>query len=139
MTVERPQGAFVSRASQAHPDKKSQIPESLGPPQRLGSRQAIKPHFSKDPDMTMLSNIPHHPLATSRNQSSVGSFLVWLGRLVDHLVAAAIARHERQAQLVALHQFSDRELKDIGICRGEIDYGLDEAAKTRARQQRINR
>jgi uncharacterized protein YjiS (DUF1127 family) len=102
-------------------------------------RQAIKPNFSKDPDMTMLSNIPRYPLATARNRSSVGGFRVWLGRLVDRLVAAAIARHERQAVLVALRQFSDRELQDIGICCGEIDYGLDEAAKTRARPQRLDR
>jgi uncharacterized protein YjiS (DUF1127 family) len=89
--------------------------------------------------MTMLSNIPHHPLAFSRKRSSVGGFLVWLGRLVDRMVVAAIVRHERQAQRAALRLFSDRELKDIGICRGEIDCGLDEAAKTRARQQRIGR
>jgi uncharacterized protein YjiS (DUF1127 family) len=89
--------------------------------------------------MTMLGNIPHHPLAPSRNPSSVGSFLAWLGRLADRVAVAAIARHERQAQLAALCMFSDRELKDIGICRGEIDYGLEEAAKTRARQQRIGR
>ena len=102
-------------------------------------RQAIKPNFSKDPDMTMLSNIPRYPPATARNRSSVGGFLVWLGRLADRLVAVAIAGHERQAELVALRQFRDRELKDIGICRGEIDYGLDEAAKTRARLQRLDR
>jgi uncharacterized protein YjiS (DUF1127 family) len=102
-------------------------------------RQAIKPNFSKDPDMTMLSNIPRYPPATARNRSSVGGFLVWLRHLVDRLVAAAIARHERQAELVALRQFSDRELRDIGICRGEIDYGLDAAAKTRARLQRLDR
>jgi hypothetical protein len=48
--------------------------------------------------MTMLSNIPHHPLASPRNRSSVGSFLVWIGRLVDRLVVAAMVRHERQAQ-----------------------------------------
>ena len=89
--------------------------------------------------MTMLSTIPHHPLATSRNWRSVGGFPAWLGRLADRLVVAAIARHERQAQLAALRQFSDRELKDIGICRGEIDYALDEAAKTRARLQRLDR
>lgn len=89
--------------------------------------------------MTMLSNIPHHPLATSRNRSSIRSFLMWLGRLADRLAVAAIARHERQAQHAALRLFSDRELNDIGICRGEIDYGLEEAAKTRARQQRIDR
>jgi uncharacterized protein YjiS (DUF1127 family) len=96
------------------------------------------PNFSKGPDMTMLSNIPRYP-ATARNRSSVGSFLVWLGRLVNRLVAAAIARHERQAEIVALRRLSDRELKDIGICRGEIDYLLDQAAKTRGRLQRIDR
>ena len=89
--------------------------------------------------MTMLSNISRYPLATARNRSSVGGFMVWLGRLVDHLVAAAIARHERQAELVALRQFSDRELQDIGIYRGEIEHGLDEAAETRARLQRLDR
>ena len=89
--------------------------------------------------MTMLSNIPRYPLATARNRSSVGGFLVLLGRLVDRLVAAAIVRHQRQAELAALHRFSDRELKDIGICRGEIDYALDEAAKTRARLQPLGR
>ena len=89
--------------------------------------------------MTMLSNIPRYPLATARNRSSVGGFMVWLGRLVDRLVAAAIVRHQRQAELAALRKLSDRELKDIGICRGEIDYALDEAAKTRARLQRLDR
>jgi uncharacterized protein YjiS (DUF1127 family) len=89
--------------------------------------------------MTMLSNIPRYPQATARNQSSVGGFLVWLRRLVNHLVAAAIVRHQRQAELAALRKLSDRELKDIGICRGEIDYALDEAAKTRARLQWLDR
>jgi uncharacterized protein YjiS (DUF1127 family) len=97
------------------------------------------PNFSKGPDMTMLSNIPRYPPATARNRSNVGSFLVWLGRLVNRLVAAALARHARHAELVALRKFSDRQLKDIGICRGEIDHVLDEAAKTRALLQRLDR
>jgi uncharacterized protein YjiS (DUF1127 family) len=80
-------------------------------------------------------NIHRYPPATARYRSSLGIFLVWLGRLIDRLVAAAIARHARHAELAALRQFSDRELKDIGICRGEIDYGLDDAARTRARLQ----
>jgi uncharacterized protein YjiS (DUF1127 family) len=84
--------------------------------------------------MTML-NIPRYPPVTERYRTRVGSFLVWLGRFVDCLVAAAIARHQRHAELAALRQFSDRELNDIGICRGEIEYGLDEAAKTRTQLQ----
>lgn len=88
--------------------------------------------------MTML-NIPRYPPATERYRTRVGSFLVWLGRLIDRLVAAAIARHQRHAELAALRQFSDRELQDIGIYRGEIDYRLDEVAETRARLQRLDR
>jgi uncharacterized protein YjiS (DUF1127 family) len=88
--------------------------------------------------MTML-NIPRYPPATERYRTRVGSFLVWLGRLVDRLVAAAIARHERQAERVALLQLSDRELKDIGIYRSEIEHGLEAAAKTRSQLQRFDR
>jgi uncharacterized protein YjiS (DUF1127 family) len=88
--------------------------------------------------MTML-NSPRYPPVTERYRTRVGSFLVWLGRLVDRLVAAAIARHERQAERVVLLQLSDRELKDIGIYRGEIEHGLEQAAKTRAQLQRFDR
>jgi uncharacterized protein YjiS (DUF1127 family) len=88
--------------------------------------------------MTVI-NIPRYPPVTEPYPTRIGSFLVWLGRLVDRLVAAAIARHERQAERVALRQLSDRELRDIGICRGEIEHGLDEAAKTRAQLQRPDR
>jgi uncharacterized protein YjiS (DUF1127 family) len=86
-------------------------------------------------------NINRYPPASARYRSSpryrssFGIFLAWLGRLIDHLVAAAIARHARHAEPAALHQFSDRELNDIGICRSEIDYGLNDAARTRARLQ----
>jgi uncharacterized protein YjiS (DUF1127 family) len=92
----------------------------------------------KDYDMTMLSNMPRYS-ATAQIRSNVGSSLVWLGRLVNRLVAVALARYARHAQLAALRQLSDRELKDIGIYRGEIDRGLDEAAKTRARLQWLDR
>jgi uncharacterized protein YjiS (DUF1127 family) len=90
--------------------------------------------------MTMLSNIPGCPPATIRNRRHAGRSLVArFRRLIDRLVAAAIAHHERQAELVALREFSDRELQDIGIYRCQIDYGLQEAAETRARLQRLDR
>jgi uncharacterized protein YjiS (DUF1127 family) len=88
--------------------------------------------------MTMLSNMPRYS-ATAQIRSNVGSSLLRLGRLVNRLVAVALARYERHAQLAALRYLSDRELKDIGIYRGEIDHGLDAAAKTRARLQRLDR
>jgi uncharacterized protein YjiS (DUF1127 family) len=44
-----------------------------------------------------------------------------------------IAHREYQANLVVLRHLSDRELKDIGLHRGEIAEGL--AAKARSRKQ----
>jgi len=96
--------------------------------------------------MTMLSNIPGYPPAAVRNRSSIANrsragrvLVVRFKRLVDHLVAAVIARHERHAAFVELRQLSDRELKDIGIRRYQIGEGHDDAAATRARLQGFDR
>ncbi|WP_425114628.1 DUF1127 domain-containing protein [Bradyrhizobium sp.] len=62
-----------------------------------------------------------------------------LGRLIGRWIAALIARHERQAELFALRQLSDRELRDIGLSRGEIGDGLAEAAKARIQRQQAER
>jgi uncharacterized protein YjiS (DUF1127 family) len=62
-------------------------------------------------------------------------FVLRLARLINGLVAVAIARRERQAQLTTLRGLSDRDLKDIGLYRSMIDYGLAEAAKNRSRCQ----
>ena len=43
---------------------------------------------------------------------------------------------ERQAALYVLRRFSDRELKDIGLCRGDLGDGLAEAAKYRLQSWR---
>lgn len=86
--------------------------------------------------MTMLSHIPRYPPATAAIRRSVDNLLTRFGRLVNRLVAAAIARHERHAALVALGRLSDRELQDIGLCRCQLGPALDEAAETRARMQR---
>jgi uncharacterized protein YjiS (DUF1127 family) len=56
-------------------------------------------------------------------------------RLLNRLAAAAIARYERHAAQVVLRHLNDRELKDIGLYRYQIDDGLDDAARTRARWQ----
>jgi uncharacterized protein YjiS (DUF1127 family) len=92
--------------------------------------------------MTMLSNIPGYPPAAPRHTSgpettsTPGKLLsARVKRLIDRLAAAAIARYERHASIVALRQLSDRELKDIGIWRYQIGEALDEAAKARARAQ----
>ena len=61
-----------------------------------------------------------------------------LGRLIDSCVAAIIAELERRAEIAALRHLSDRELKDIGLYRGQIEGGLAEAARDRLRQQHLH-
>jgi uncharacterized protein YjiS (DUF1127 family) len=58
-------------------------------------------------------------------------------RAVNNAVAAIIAQREHQAQLTLLRQLSDRELRDIGLARSDIGGGLAQAAKERARAQRL--
>lgn len=58
-------------------------------------------------------------------------------RVVNNVIAAVIAQREHQAQLTILRQLTDRELRDIGLSRGNIGGGLAEAAKDRTRSQRL--
>ena len=44
-------------------------------------------------------------------------------RALDHWVAAMLARRERQAVMSILNRCFDRELRDIGLRRGDIAYG----------------
>jgi uncharacterized protein YjiS (DUF1127 family) len=62
-----------------------------------------------------------------------------LGRLLNQWIAAAIAYRARQADIIIFRHLSDRELKDIGLCRGDIAEGLAEAAKSRIRLQQSKR
>jgi len=59
--------------------------------------------------------------------------LARLRRQIDHLVAAAIARRERQATREALRHLNGREMRDIGIYQSQMDFGLEEAAQERSR------
>ena len=45
-------------------------------------------------------------------------------RALDHWVAAMLARRERQAVMSILNRCFDRELRDIGLRRGDIAYGV---------------
>jgi uncharacterized protein YjiS (DUF1127 family) len=47
--------------------------------------------------------------------------LARLRRVVNTWVAEALAYRERQAALHALLQYDDRELRDIGLYRGQIE------------------
>ena len=83
--------------------------------------------------MTMLTTIP-----TSATRPFAWRTLIWLARgrrFINRFFAAVIARHERHAVRAALHRLDDRELKDIGIYRAQIESRLEELAQTRARMQ----
>jgi uncharacterized protein YjiS (DUF1127 family) len=59
--------------------------------------------------------------------------------LLNRWVAAMIAHREREAARFVLGNLNDRALKDIGIYRSQIDDGLAEIARRRARLQRSER
>jgi uncharacterized protein YjiS (DUF1127 family) len=48
--------------------------------------------------------------------------------VVNGRIAAEIARHERRAAKVALCQLDERQLKDFGVCRRQIDGAIEQAA-----------
>jgi uncharacterized protein YjiS (DUF1127 family) len=86
--------------------------------------------------MTMLSNITPFPPATIRSRNGpLNSFVDRSRRLIDRVVAALIARHQREVEIFVLRNLTDRELNDIGICRGEIDLRLEDAERIRTRLQ----
>jgi uncharacterized protein YjiS (DUF1127 family) len=75
-------------------------------------------------------------MVASAIQRRVRFLLKRLGRLLNHWLSAAIAEQKRRADIAVLHHFSDRELKDIGLTRGDLGEGLAEAARIRTGLQR---
>jgi uncharacterized protein YjiS (DUF1127 family) len=67
---------------------------------------------------------------------SVRAFGRGIFRTINNAIAALIAQREHQANLAILRNFTDRELRDIGLSRNQIGAGLAEAAKDRLRAQR---
>jgi len=85
--------------------------------------------------MSILSSITDTtPIAVQRSTRLLARGIV---RVVNNFVAAIIAQREHQANLTILRTLSDRELRDMGLTRGQIGVGLAEAAKERA-QARSN-
>jgi len=89
--------------------------------------------------MTMLNTSPRYVTAAPVIRRGFANLLARLGCLVNHRIAATVARHERQADLFILRHLSDRELRDIGLSRGDIGEGLAEAAKARLWKQQGER
>ncbi len=84
--------------------------------------------------MTILEDIlSTSPTPIAWRRTSV--FLARTRRLINHLVAAAIARRERHATLAVLRHLNGRELRDFGLDRSQIGLGLEQAAQERSRIQ----
>ena len=87
--------------------------------------------------MSLLNSTSDFSVSPFAIRRSLRSFGRGVFRAVNNAVAAVIAQREHQAQLTLLRQLSDRELRDIGLARGDIAGGLAQAAKERARAQRL--
>jgi uncharacterized protein YjiS (DUF1127 family) len=77
--------------------------------------------------MTMLTNM--RPAAAPTSRRSENSLLARIKRIVNDWVAAAIVRRQRKAAFFALYQLDDRDLKDVGLNRGNIREALERAAR----------
>ena len=60
--------------------------------------------------------------------NSLGDAILWLGRQWHRLVAAIKADFKLRAAEAQLFRMSDRELADIGLCRGDISFAIREVA-----------
>jgi uncharacterized protein YjiS (DUF1127 family) len=89
--------------------------------------------------MTMLNNTSPYSVTAPGIRKGAAILLARFGNLINGWIAAAIARRERQAALVALRHLTDRDLRDIGLCRNEIGDALVERAEERARMQNFRR
>ena len=85
--------------------------------------------------MTLLNHTTGFTPASGTVRTAVGHFLARAGRLINHFVAALIEQRARQASLVLLRSFDDRQLRDIGLDRCTLECGLAEAARLRLEQQ----
>jgi uncharacterized protein YjiS (DUF1127 family) len=73
--------------------------------------------------MTMLNHISH----TAATVPIARKFAARLGNCINNWLAAWIARQEREAARKILLSFSDRQLRDIGLARSQIEYALKHA------------
>src|SRR5215813_168451 len=85
--------------------------------------------------MTLLNHTTGYSPASGTVRTAIGYFLSRAGYLINRFVAALIEQRARQASLVLLRSFDDRQLRDIGLDRGTLEGGFAEAAKLRSDQQ----
>ena len=85
--------------------------------------------------MTLLNHSTGFTPASGSIRRTIRYFAARAGRLINRFVAALIEQRARQASLVLLRSFDDRQLRDIGLDRCTLECGLAEAARLRSQQQ----
>ena len=85
--------------------------------------------------MSILDSISDFSPSSIAIRRSIRIFARGFFRVINNVVATMIAQREYQANLAILRSLTDRELRDIGIERGQIGAGLAAAAKDRALNQ----
>jgi uncharacterized protein YjiS (DUF1127 family) len=85
--------------------------------------------------MTLLNHTTGFNPASGTARAAIRHFFARVGRLINRFVAALIEQRARQASLVLLRSFDDRQLRDIGLDRCTLEWGLAEAARLRSQQQ----
>jgi uncharacterized protein YjiS (DUF1127 family) len=78
---------------------------------------------------------PTTTLSSSAVQKKAIVLLARLRRVVNTWIADALAYRERQAAIHALRLYDDRELKDIGLYRGQIEQAVGDASHRRMRRR----
>ena len=86
--------------------------------------------------MTMLTNSPRFLSSAPTIRRGFALFLARLRRRIDRWVADLIARRARQTALAALSSLSDRELKDMGLYRAQLNDAVFWSAEAQRRMQR---
>jgi uncharacterized protein YjiS (DUF1127 family) len=89
--------------------------------------------------MTMLNTGPSNATVASAIRRKARFVLKHMGHLLNRWIATAIAKRARQEDITFLHHLNDRELRDIGLYRGDLAEGLSEAARNRIRMQQSMR
>ena len=108
-----------------------------GKPVNRASRSNCRP-IQRILTMTMYTVPPNATVAPAIRRRAC-FLLKRMGRLLNHWLSAVIAERARQADNIVLRHLSDRELKDIGLTRGDFGEGLAEADRSRIRMQRSKR
>jgi uncharacterized protein YjiS (DUF1127 family) len=84
--------------------------------------------------MTIPSTTTNEPTSSAVRKKAI-VLPARLRRVVNTWVAEALAYRERQVALHALRQYDDRELRDVGLYRGQIEQIIGNASHRRMRRR----